>query len=227
MARTGPFDEHSREYEEWFERNPFAYESELEAVRQQLPEKGEGLEIGVGTGLFAAPLGVRHGVEPSETMRVLARQRGIEAVPGVAEDLPYEDGSFDYALMVTTICFVDDPAASMGEAMRVLRPGGVLVIGFVDRESPIGRMYQKHKEDSLFYRPATFYSVPELENLLLDAGFEDISCTQTIFTPLDEIREVQPALPGWGEGSFVVIRARKPRNSAGSKPWGSDLRFTD
>jgi len=112
MARTEPFDAHSQEYEQWFDRNHLAYQSELEAVRAQLPETGEGFEIGVGSGLFAAPLGIRHGVEPSEAMRELARQRGIEVVPGVAENLPYNDGSFDYALMVTTICFVDDPAAS-------------------------------------------------------------------------------------------------------------------
>jgi SAM-dependent methyltransferase len=210
MARTEPFDTHSQEYEQWFDKNPLAYQSELEAVRAQLPETGEGFEIGVGSGLFAVPLGIRHGVEPSEAMRELARNRGIEAVPGVAENLPYEDASFDYALMVTTICFVDDPAASFREAMRVLRPRGVFLIGFIDRESPIGRMYEKHKHESVFYRPATFYSVPELEKLLLEAGFRDISYTQTIFSSLDEISEVEPARPGWGEGSFVVIRAEKP-----------------
>jgi len=88
-----PFDGHSREYEQRFDRNHLAYQSELEAVRAQLPETGEGFEISVGSGLFAAPIGMRHGVEPSEAMRKLARRRGIEAVPGVAEDLPYEDAS--------------------------------------------------------------------------------------------------------------------------------------
>ena len=101
MALTEPFDSHSQEYEQWFDRNHLAYQSELEAVRAQLPETGEGFEIGVGSGLFAAPLGIHHGVEPSEPMRGLALEKGIEAVNGVAEDLPYEDESFDYALMVT------------------------------------------------------------------------------------------------------------------------------
>jgi len=69
------------------------YLSELEAVRSMLPVDGTGIEIGVGTGRFAAPLGIKLGLEPSKSMASLARQRGIEVVEGEAEALPFEDGS--------------------------------------------------------------------------------------------------------------------------------------
>lgn len=108
MVRIKPFDEFPEVYEEWFVVNRFAYESELQAVKSLLPARGIGMEVGVGSGQFAAPLGIRVGVEPSGGMRTIAAGRGIEVVNGQAEHLPYEDGRFDFVLMVTTLCFLDD-----------------------------------------------------------------------------------------------------------------------
>jgi ubiquinone/menaquinone biosynthesis C-methylase UbiE len=209
MAKTKPFDLYTARYEQWFELNKYVYESEISAIQSLLPASGEGLEIGVGSGLFADPLGVRHGIDPSERMRELARKRGIEAVDGVAESLPYDDARFDFALMVTTICFLDDTEAALREAYRVLKPGGCLIIGFVDRESALGKQYVKHREESLFYMIATFYSVDEVVSFLEKTGFGDCTFKQTIFHSLREIRAVEPVKEGYGEGSFVVVSARK------------------
>jgi len=209
MAKTKPFDLHTARYEQWFGLNKYAYESEISAIQSLLPASGEGLEIGVGSGLFADPLGIRHGVDPSGKMRELARKRGIEAVNGVAESLPYEDARFDFALMVTTICFLDDTQAALREAYRVLKSGGYLIIGFVDRESDLGKQYLAHREESLFYKIATFYSTDEVVALLERAGFKDFMFKQTVFHSLGEIHSVEPVKEGYGEGSFVVVRARK------------------
>ncbi|AMM54061.1 class I SAM-dependent methyltransferase [Pyrococcus kukulkanii] len=208
MPKIKPFEEHRDRYESWFERNKLAYLSELNAVKEVLPE-GECVEVGVGTGRFAAPLGIKVGVEPSKKMAEVAEKRGIKVIPGVAEDLPFEDSSLDCILMVTTICFVDDPEKTIREAYRVLKPGGYLIIGFVDRESPIGREYEEKKDKSLFYREARFFSTKELIELLKKQGFIVDRIVQTLFHRLDEIREIEPVKEGYGEGSFVVIRARK------------------
>lgn len=69
MARTQPFDEHLDEYEEWFRKYFYVYESEVEAVRYFVPQNKKGIEIGIGTGRFAIPLKIREGVEPSQRMR--------------------------------------------------------------------------------------------------------------------------------------------------------------
>ncbi|MCK4672662.1 class I SAM-dependent methyltransferase, partial [candidate division WOR-3 bacterium] len=177
MAKTKPFDEYTSQYEDWFERNKFAFESELRAIREQLPNSNNGIEIGVGSGRFAIPLGIKIGVEPSRKMREIAQKRGIKVIDGVAESLPFDDAQFDFALMVTTICFVDDIKTSFQEAYRVLKPGGYLIIGFIDKESPVGKLYQQHKGEGVFYRIATFYTVDEVVSHLKKAGFNNFNFT--------------------------------------------------
>jgi SAM-dependent methyltransferase len=175
-----------------------------------LPEGGTGIEIGVGTGRFAAPLGIKVGVEPAQAMAVIAhRERGIEVVAGVAEALPFQAGQFDYALLVTTVCFLDDVAASCREVYRVLSPGGHTVVGLLDRDGPLGTTYQEYKNENAFYSEATFYSVDEVVSYLSEAGFGRFTFAQTIFRPLDTINASEPVKRGCGQGSFVVIRATK------------------
>lgn len=208
-SKRAPFVRHHRRYENWFERHGPAYLSELLAVRALLPWKGRGLEIGVGTGRFAGPLGVGIGIDPAAEMLGYARGRGIAVARAVSEALPFADAVFDYALIVTTICFVDDPRGMLREAARVLRPGGELVIGFIDRESPLGQRYQAHQAENVFYRDATFYSAAEVEALLGEAGFRRLLWIQTLRGPLPEIEEIEPISAGRGRGAFLVVRGRR------------------
>jgi SAM-dependent methyltransferase len=206
MAKTEPFEKHLESYEQWFLDNPLAYVSEIQAIKELLPAEGDGLEIGVGTGRFAAPLKIRRGIEPSKRMATVARKRGIEVTTGTAERLPFDSGTFDFALMVTTICFVDDPRAALREAFRVLKKGGSLTVALVDRESPLGQSYLKRQAKSMFYREATFHSTAEVVAMMKEAGFTDFAFTQTLFQPLEKIAEKEPVRDGYGEGSFVAIR---------------------
>lgn len=209
MPRITAFEAHSERYEAWFARHEAAYLSELLAVRALLPWSGRGLEIGVGSARFAAPLGVQVGVDPSPAMLDLAAARGVEVVAGTAEHLPFPPASFDYALVVTTLCFVDSPAQMLAEAHRVLKPNGSLVIGFIDRDSPLSRDYLAHQAESVFYRQATFYSAGDVERLLGEAGFTIRAWGQTLSHSLAETREIEPLQPGRGRCSFVVVSACK------------------
>ena len=206
---NSPFEKNAEQYDAWFERHPFAYQSEIEAIRMLLPKPGRGLEIGVGSGLFAAALGIGTGVDPSTVMGERARKRGITVIKGVAEALPFPDHEFDTALMVTTVCFLDDIDRAFREAFRVLKPGGAFIISFIDRISPIGKAYEQRKSESLFYKNATFSTVDELLSHLKQAGFSLFSFSQTLFGAIDEMREPDKVKTGYGEGSFVVIRAGK------------------
>lgn len=209
MVKTKPFNEHLDKYEKWFVDHHYVFQSELTAIKRVLPSVGTGMEIGIGSGIFAKPLGIKHGVEPSRAMREKAKERGIHPVNGIAEELPYPDKSYDFALMVTTICFVDDIRKSFSEANRVLKDNGYLIIGFVDDNSPVGKMYLQYKDESLFYKDAVFWNTEEVYGLLKESGFKIESTLQTVFGTLEKIKQLQEPEKGYGKGSFVVIKARK------------------
>jgi len=209
MPKIEAFEKHSAAYDEWFIRNEAAYLSELKAVKEFIPADQNGLEIGVGSGKFALPLGIQTGVDPSPRMVELSRKQGIHVIEAAAEGLPFDNSSFDFVLMVTTICFVDDLKQSFQEANRVINDQGFIVIGFVDKESGLGREYQKKKEESRFYREATFYSVDEVVEVLKKTGFTNFQFRQTLFYQNSKLSKVEPVKKGCGEGAFIVIRGSK------------------
>ena len=185
------------------------YQTELLAVETLLPQAGLSIEIGVGSGRFAAPLGIQLGIEPSSQMAGIAQSRGIKVIAGVAEQLPLDDSRFDLVLSVTTVCFLNDVELAFQETRRVLKLGGAFIIGFVDKNSLIGKQYQKYKHENVFYRVATFYSTEEIISFLKQIGFIELRFAQTIFHNLAEIKKIETAKDGYGEGSFVVVRAKK------------------
>ncbi|MBN1797640.1 MAG: class I SAM-dependent methyltransferase [Spirochaetales bacterium] len=209
MAKTKAFDINVKQYEAWFEKNKYAYESELLAVKKALPQLGIGVEVGVGSGRFAQPLGINLGIEPAKKMRQQAVKRGIKVLDATAEKIPFKDRSFDFVLMVTTICFLDDVEKACREIFRIVKENGAVIIGFVDKDSPLGKRYRKYKDDSVFYKEAIFYSTDEVVSYLQKAGFSDFCFYQTIFKPLHSLRRIESVKEGYGLGSFVVIKGIK------------------
>jgi len=209
MPRIAPFERYPKRYDRWFNNNFHAYESELFAIQKKIPKGKFGIEIGVGSGRFAAPLGIKLGVEPSAKMRMLSKEKDIDLIDSIAETLPFRDSMFEFVLMVTTICFIDDIDLSFKEAFRILRKEGKFIIGFIDRKSPIGKKYEKYKENNVFYEIADFYSVEEVISHLKKAKFKNLTFNQTIFNDLSNIIKPEPVKEGCGEGSFVVIQAIK------------------
>lgn len=208
MLKSTPFENNVERYDNWFERYPLVYQSEINAIKS-LVTGGFGLEVGVGTGRFAQPLKVEIGLDASFNMLRLAKERGVKVVRGLAEYLPFRSEVFDFVLFVTTICFVDNVGKSLEEAYRVLKRGGAIVVGFVDRESPLGKLYLRKRGQSVFYKEAKFYSVQELLDYFKKAGFSDFVVKETLFGESLDIPEVQHVEDWSGRGSFVVIKGLK------------------
>ena len=201
------FDENTLDYDNWFERHKFSFQSELLALKQAIPIKKSGIEIGVGTGRFAEYFNIKNGVEPSENMARIAEQRGVKVIRAVAENLPIESGSFDFALLVTTVCFLNDIPKAFSEIHRILRPQGELIIGFIDKNSDLGKKYEEKQADNIFYKDAHFHSTEELMELVTRAGFVISEYWQTLFPNGDN--KIEQPKKDFGEGGFVVIKAQK------------------
>lgn len=199
------FDRNWEDYEDWFERHKSIYFSELKALKKVIPE-GLGLEIGVGSGRFAQPLGAKIGIDPSRNMLKLAKKRNIQVILGTGENLPFKDLTFDFILVIITLCFVKKPVGVMKEAGRILKRGGRLIVGEINRDSHLGQLYEAKREKSEFYKLAAFYSGNEIIEMFNKVGIRYAESHQTLMESID--MEEEPKR-GADKGGFVVLSGIK------------------
>jgi len=118
--------------------------------------------------------------------------------------------------MVITLSFLKDANQVITESGRVLKNNGKLIIGFIDRESNLGRSYKiKKGKKRKFYKKAKFYSPEEVIELLKRHNFGNFAVFQTIFQPLEKIKRIEKIKKGFGKGAFVVISGRKNNENSG------------
>src|SRR3989339_796983 len=195
------FDAIATDYDNWFEQNDNIFRSEIRALKLSISPHKKGIEIGTGTGRFAKALKIPVGVEPSENMASIAMSRGINVVNACAENLPFHNNSFDFVLFVTTVCFLNGIEKAFSETNRILNTNGAVVIGFIDKNSPLAKVYKNSKNK--IYQKSHFYSAEELTGILSKSGFNNFTFLNTLN---DTYKNEEIATPmvgqGCGKGNF-------------------------
>lgn len=183
------------------------------------------LDVATGTGAVALELVHRHGcsvvgIDRSPEMLAVARarvaarrlERSIELREGRAEALPFPDASFDALTVTYLLRYVDDPAATLRELARVVRPGGTMaLLEFgVPPSRPLRALWE------LYVR-----IVLPLAGRLLSPGWRDVG---RFLGP--SIRQLEARLPLerqlalWSEAGLVDVRARRLSLGGGVVVWG-------
>jgi len=175
MGHVFDFTE-AKSYERWFNspRNKLAFELETQLMKDLLqPMRGESvLDIGCGTGACLSALhemGLQvTGLDPSTYMLDMALEKmgnRAELYRGFAEDLPFDDNSFNYSCLFTTLEFVNDPAQALREAFRVTKDR--VFIGVFNRYAIKGIQRRvKGIFSPTIFNHAQFFSVWELKQMI-------------------------------------------------------------
>lgn len=178
------------------------------ALDRLLPEQAEGLrllDIGCGTGYHMARYRKRgfevSGVDGSEEMLKRAREfnPGIEFQHADVDALPYETGSFDFVMCIEVLRYLPDPAASIREMARVLKPGGVALVTanpalslnaywFVNRISNLVQV------SNLGRLKQFFTTSGKLRRQFTDVGFDKTDVHGVYFGPLNWAERLVPSV---------------------------------
>jgi ubiquinone/menaquinone biosynthesis C-methylase UbiE len=171
---------------------------------------------------------IHFGVEPAEGMAEIAMKRGMEVKIGSAEQLPFDEDSFETVLFNGTPSYIADLKGAFREAYRVLRDGGQIVVADVPAESSYGTLYRlaamvgTWEDESLraiappvpypmeFAAAANWRTTQEKLDLLEEVGFSSPETSQTLtLHPKFSDDAAEAPIPGHDRGDYVAIRARK------------------
>ncbi len=185
------------------------------------------LDVATGTGMVAAALVRRFGCEvtgldQSAEMLEAARARlagddvlaaRVKLLQGEAERLPFADGAFDHLTFTYLLRYVDDPAATMRELARVVRPGGrIASLEFAVPPIPLWHA---------LWRAYTSFGLPALGRVVSREWAATGRFLSTSIPSFYERNPLERLLGMWRDAGIEDVHARSMSLGGGIVMWGT------
>jgi demethylmenaquinone methyltransferase / 2-methoxy-6-polyprenyl-1,4-benzoquinol methylase len=193
-------------------------------VRAVDPRPGQRiLDVATGTGMVAFALAAGAddvevvGLDQSEAMLSVARARneasghgGVSFEQGEAEHLPFPDATFDALSFTYLLRYVDDPATTLRELARVVKPGGrIAMLEFGVPSRPRLRA---------LWRIYTRAALPVI-GLLVSHAWYDVG--RFLGPNIEQFHAAEPDLPGlWNDAGITDVTVNRMSFGAGLVMWG-------
>ena len=217
------FDQAASEYDSWYltdaGKHVLKVENDLLLKVIGNVSNLKVLDIGCGTGIHSkvvSDLGNDViGVDLSEKMLDEAMEKSCGNLSFIKMDssnLLFDDNSFDLVISLAMIEFVREPLKVLEEALRVLKPGGMMVIGTIQKGSKFANMYEsKFFKENTVFKYASFFTKDDLKNMFPRYY---ISSDECLFNSYEEILN-NPDLKDLknGIGSFIIHKWIKGDNN--------------
>jgi len=173
------FDTEALNYDEWYKSKKGSFIDKIETdCAFGLFKTKEGmkvLDVGCGTGNFSLKLAKRGckvvGIDVSNAMLEIAKKKAemenlnIKFLKMDAHNLDFEDESFDGVFSIATVEFIEDFQKAIDEMFRVVKKGGQILIGTINKDSKWGRFYKSRSFSNSVFKYATFKGIEDLRNV--------------------------------------------------------------
>ncbi len=221
------FDSIAGDYDKWYADKLGRFVDETEtrlALGLFLPKKHQRvLDVGCGTGNFSlklARLGCKvTGIDLSKEMLARAKEKAGKEASEIdfrrmdVYDLQFPDNHFDGVFSMAAFEFVKEPQRAYNEMLRVLKPGGSMLIGTINLDSKWGDLYlSEDVQKNSVFKYATFMTMEELKGLDTENLKGSGEC---LFVPPDAAEkdiswEEEKRLSSTERGGFICALWEKP-----------------
>lgn len=205
------FDEIAETYDSWYDDNTL-FRCEVNALNEAVSASPLSLEVGIGSGRFSQALGIRYGVDPAPGLLALANNREVSSIQALAEALPFKKNSLEQIFFIFSFCFLEDSFKALQEAAGALKRDGLLIIGFVPKNSNWGSLYEKKKQEGHpIYKYASFFCLEDLLSNIEKAPFRIVGGVSTLFQSpkLKKYHQEKPIKGLYSKAGFIVLVAER------------------